>query len=272
MLAQFPTGFGGKCLLNGMTFTPDGQRLRVASESSSEILEFDGDGNWSVVLNSLDGIDNPLGGNSIAYDRSGNFFVFNDGKAINPKIMKFPGGKPPGSLFAGPSQGVRAGPSPIAAAPDGNLYYNPSTYGPLLIPGAILRYAPDGSVSLFDIFEGQGITSLAVDAENNLYVSTQSIGPSAGIWRYENGNPTTKQQVSSELLAGAIALSPDGGTLYSNGGIVAIDLNTGAKKLLGTYPPVTGSPGWGAGLALYVPEPSSLLCLTMMWLVLLRRR
>lgn len=256
LFAELPKGPFGHCGLNGMAFTPDGKHLRVSSYYSSSILQFAGDGTWTVALDASAGIAGPAGGNNIGYDSNGDFFVFNYGGWPDNKIMKFPGGSAPGTVFAGPSQGVSGGQGPIAIAPDGALYYNPGLYGPNALQGAILRYSSNGAFSVFDILE-KDVGSLAIDREGNLYLN------GGGTWKYPKGDPDKKELLwAFSVWPNAIAVAADQQFLYGvdetgpspmSGRVWAIHTGTGEATLLSVGPGVAGA-SWGWGLAV-CPRP-----------------
>ena len=83
--------------MTGLTFTPDGTRLRASALVTSEILEFDPDGKFTVVLDADDGISGPGGTNNITYDGEGNFYVVNAGSNT---LMRFPPDGGPGTVLA----------------------------------------------------------------------------------------------------------------------------------------------------------------------------
>lgn len=256
LFAELPS-----CNLYGLAFTPDGKGLRVAAGFAKTVYEVAGDGSWKVALGPEHGLTFPAGTNNLSYDADGNFFV-NNGPPV-PNIMKYPGGQPPGTVFAGLSNGT-FGAGGLANALDGSLYYRPQFYPEPNQFGAILRYSPAGVMTVFDNV-GKMLGGLAVDAADNLYaLSTQ------GLYRYEGGDPSKRSLVYSGFMdpENAIAMSIDGETVYTIlGGIDAINVQSGTITTLAQLPPELLPSGWGAGIAVYVPELSSLPFLLLSFLV-----
>src|SRR5262245_22057296 len=83
---------------SGVTFTPDGSRLRVSNDEAGAIFEVDGDGNVEIALPN---VGSSQAGNNIAYDPSGNFY-FVDGL----HILRFPAAGGPPEVFADFQDGV----------------------------------------------------------------------------------------------------------------------------------------------------------------------
>ena len=93
-------------LLSGLTFTPDGTRLRASAWARHAILEFDSEGNFTVVLDLFDGIAFPGGFNNLAYDEDGNFYVVN---SFGNGLLRFPADGGPRTVFADRADGVIVG-------------------------------------------------------------------------------------------------------------------------------------------------------------------
>lgn len=251
-------------VLSGLAFTPDGSRLRASNFLHSQILEFDGDGNYSVALDSRDGVVGPFGSNNLAYDPAGNFFVVTSW----PNIMRFPAGGGPGSVFADPLDGIRA-PSAVAAGPTGDLFY----LQPGSVDGRVIRFTPGGEAHPFP---DQHATLLAgamtFDDLGDLYVWFGD-----GVHRYVDGDPGRREFVASSPTVydnPSIVFSPVDGNIYLGGGgyFYSLDRATGTTELVAVVQMTDRFSAPGIGMTVFVPEPNS--CLTMMFIAgaLLRRR
>lgn len=247
------------CGLNGgLEFTPDGSRLRAVSLYTSSILDISPDGRLSIAYDAADGITAPGGYNNLAFDTAGNFYV---GQVTKNLIMKFPNDTGPGQLLVKEAPPNMFGPGSLDVAPDGDLYF---TANGGLVP-QVLHIKPDGSYTSFLPPAGTAMRSLTVDSEENVYVSlhgTLKPGPSQShIFVYPGGDPSAAYSVWSGPGGSGfptIRLSADEQTLYAVVGTVVFQLDIAAGRLtkLGDLPPF-----WvpGAGLALYIPEPSASL-------------
>jgi DNA-binding beta-propeller fold protein YncE len=245
--AVIPQGLCGG--LSGLAFTPDGRRLRASVFQSNVILEFDSAGNREIALGAGNGIAGPLGSNNIAYDRAGNFYVVN---FWTDQILQFPAGGGPALVYGDRSSGIHA-PGPITIPPNGDLYY--------ALDGSreLLRFTGPQTGSLFDRLS-TGILSLASDSSGAVYVLAVD-----GIYRYEEGNPSTREFLASVPLSpvpASIALSPDESELYvtNANALFGIDTETGAVRPLASFSFIPGIVA-GSGISVYVPEPSTLLLL-----------
>ncbi len=202
-LPLFRQSLSGECAqMHGLTFTPDGTGLRAALGSSSQIVEFDSEGNMTVVLDADDGITVPT---AIAYDAYGNFYVVVT-TGLMDRILRFPATGGPATVFFEPTEEVGWG--PIVFAADGDLYYGRST-------GAchVLRIAPDGSVFLFDEYTPNFCPrALTADRDGFLYV-----GLAGGeIFRYRAGDPASRELlVDSGAGVYAMTMSLDQSRIYS---------------------------------------------------------
>ena len=248
--------------LTGLTFTPDGAALRASVWLPSTILEFDGNANVGVALGPGDGILGPLGSNNIAYDADGNFYVVNLGSR---NIMRFPAGGGPGTIFANLSDGI-TGPGPIALAPNGDLYF--------AVAGRreIMRFSGPHQGTLFDTLpaEAIGVASLTVDGSNNLFVLGLE-----GIYRYEGGNPGSRQHladVRASFQFASMTIAPDDSALYvaALNRVFSIDPDAGTVTELGFIDPTYVVAG--SGVAVYIPEPSTLILLLIGLAAGVRRR
>ena len=238
--------------LNGLSFTPDASALRAAVFLPNVILELDGNANTRVALDVRNGLAGPLGWNGIAYDQQDRFYVVNFG---NDTILRFPAGGGPAIVFGDRSDGVR-GPGPITPAPNGDLYYAAAGLDD------ILRFTGPGEAALFDTLPPQtfGVDSLATDSSGNLFVLTVD-----GLFRYDAGDPSSRRllaELGGSPAFSAIALSPDEGTIYvaDVNRIFSVDAQLGTVANLGF---IDAPPGLlvGGGIAVYVPEPSTLILL-----------
>lgn len=128
----------------GLAFTPDGQYLRVGSFWDSQVLQIDGDGNFSVALGPEDGLNPPNGFNNLAYGAAGNFFV---GTVLPTRILKFPAEGTPPTVFANRQDGI-IGSTSLSFAPTGALYAT------VFDGGLTYRFDPDGGGEQFTSITG----------------------------------------------------------------------------------------------------------------------
>lgn len=225
----FADSESGLCIVNGLRFTPDGGRLLAANAGRNQILAFHPDGTNEVILDSSDGVFSPVGANCLAFDRGGDLYVLN---AESSTILRFPRDGPGATVFADYGDGIDDR-GALEFSPGGDLFYAGD------LAEAIIRINPAGQASIFD--DNVGFRSLAFDDRENLFAA----GGSA-VYRYDGPgpDPTTRR-----LLAGgfccesAIALSPDGRTLYFAEGVGrahAIDPDTGASRLIADFSELSG--------------------------------
>jgi sugar lactone lactonase YvrE len=230
-----------------VAFTPDGEYLRVSMPFGNTVVEIDGNGQATLALSGANGLRTPSG---LAYGADESFFVVN---SIN--IVRFPAGSTQPTVFAGRKQGVRF-PGAIALAPDGDVYY-----GSLGQDRKILRFSPTGEPTFFDSWPGPGsVLDLAVDSQGTLYALSGVRG--GELYRYAQGDPAARKLFASGFMPGvgstSLVLSPDERTVFvgGNGVVVAVDTFSGAARI------VNDRLDWaGAGIAYYVPEPSTLVAL-----------
>ena len=215
--------------VTGLTFTPDGTRLRASQLINSRILEFDAEGNVEVVLDSTDGISGPWGSNNLAYDDEGNFYVVNAG---NRTIMKFPADGSPETVFADSTDGI-AGPGAIAFAADGDLYFANVQGG-----NFVLRITPDGEASLFDDYGNDDPWALTADDAGHVYVGLEN----AILYRYDAGDPDSREVLVSFPFGAtfSMTMSPDQGSIYvgspSFQQLFAVDVTDGTVSSLAEFP------------------------------------
>lgn len=258
IFAEFSEDLCG--LVSGLSFTPDGTRLRASAFWHNAIVAIDGDANMEVALDADDGIRGPGGSNNLAYDIAGNFFVANFSA---PNIMRYPADGGPGTVFADLADGVTAS-GPIDDAPDGGLYYAP------VGTRRLRHFDAAGNGVLLDMLP-EGIESLSVDSIGNVYVLT-----SQAIYRYEQGNPSTREVLAVIPFIGAgstIIVAPGDSFLYASVGaaIYRVGATEGEVAFLGNVQ-VEDPYNYGAGLAFYVPEPSTLALIVPAMVLILQRR
>jgi sugar lactone lactonase YvrE len=247
----------GHCgFITGLTFTPDGSRLRASVYNPSAILEFDSDGNFTTALGPPDGVFGPLGGNNIAYDRDDNFYVLG-----GLRILRFPAEGGPGEIYGDNPNGI-IGPGPIALAPNGNLFYGPANAQ----VRTIWRFTGPGQSAIFDTLPSNtSLASLAVDSAGNVFASTDS-----GIYRYSGGDPATRTWISPVGGAGgysAMTLAPDESALFVSDAsrISSVNPVTGESRLLVTLPVEPEFENAGYGIAVAIPEPAALACFVLLF-------
>ncbi|MCC6360955.1 MAG: hypothetical protein IT450_19620 [Phycisphaerales bacterium] len=235
--------------MTGLTFTPDGSRLRASVYHQSAIVEFDSAGTMSVALGPGDGIAGPLGGNNIAYDREEKFYV-----AGGRRIMRYPAEGGPGEVYGDISDGVR-GDGPIALGPNGDLFYG---LAGLVTFREIFRFTGPGQSEVFDTLpQNTSLGSLAVDAAGNVFAAT-----SGGTYRYDAGDPARRTWISPAGAAGgpsSMTYSTYEDALYiaSSNRITRIDPHSGETELLVTLPVDTEYEDSGYGVAIAIPEPAT---------------
>jgi DNA-binding beta-propeller fold protein YncE len=194
-----------------------------------------------------------LGGNNIAYNAAGDFFVANSSRTI----LRFPAEGGPSQVYGDLSSGVRSA-GPIAIAPNGDLYY--------AVPNSsffrqILRFTAAGQSEVFDTLPQGNLTSLAVDSAGNVFAATVY-----GLFRYDHGDPASRRLLSAvgRYPDMSIALSPDESEVYMDdaGSVYAIGAESGNVDMLA---PFVGDQGFasGPGIAVALPEPVVLCMLAV---------
>jgi hypothetical protein len=229
----------GQSGTSDLLFTPDGTRLLDAMFVPDRIGAITPAGTVEPYLGPADGLNNPW---AMTYDPAGNLFVI----GTDAKVLRFPADGGPGEVFADAADGI-GGRGPLAASPQGDLYYAQIETSP-----NIIRVTPDGVGSVFATLD-QGIVSLCTDSAGNLFI--QGTGD---LFRIDAGDPTTLRVLNS---AGGtqftnIRLSEDEAFLYYQFGalIYRFDALTGSGTYLGQIPS-TPDHYEGTGMAVYVPEP-----------------
>jgi len=225
--------------ISGMTFSPDGRRLRVASELIGAILEFDAQGNLTIPLYWRDGIATPSGVNCIAYDDDGNFYVANYG-GLN--VLKFPAEGGPAQVLDeyDPNDVPNhvATPIGLAVAPDGTVYVMDYWLTRLV------RISPQGQASLWDTYTGHNaeLVTLTVDQEGTVFLLEWD-STNAGLYRYFQGAPVREPfvlsppQTTSGCGIEVLNMSMDRSELASLGGFVPSQ----AGVCMLSIDPVTGT-------------------------------
>jgi secreted PhoX family phosphatase len=198
--------------------------LYVANAGNNTIEEFGSSGTGSVFATATSGLDFPT---DLAFDSSGNLFVAN---AANNTIVEF-NSSATGSVFATASSGLDM-PEGLAFDSSGNLYvanYNDT----------ILKFNTNGVASTFATAGVSNPQGLAFDSSGQGSVFATHL---------TNGNPS---------VSGPEGLAFDSsGDLYvanHNGGDV-LEINPEGE--MSVFASGFGDP---AGIAIEVPEPSSLL-------------
>ncbi len=253
LFAEIPDGLCG--VTTGLAFTPDGTALRTASFWNSTILEINGDGNTSIALGPQNGIAGPGGQNGIAYNATGDFFVFNIFD-----VLKFPAaGGPP--VIVGPEIW---GPGPLAVGPGGDVYIGDPGVGSA--SSTILRLTPDGALTTFDA--DHGALSLTTASNGDLFALSGT-----SLFQYVGGDPLSRGLVASlgpVASSSSIALSLDEETVFwaSAGHLFSVDIATGSVVELVDLPGFSA----GAGIAVAVPEPALLIPSMAVLVRFVRRR
>ncbi len=217
--------------LTSLVFAPDGTQLRGSALIPDQILEFDSEGNISVPLDADDGIASPEGGNNIAYDAGGNFYVTNAGTAT---LMRFPAEGGPGTMIADWCDGIRAW-TAIAFAADGDLYLTPGGNGCVAGHNYLLRFAPpDWEVSIFDAYpDNVGAWAVAADRSGFVYVQRSGATGFNDLVRYRVGDSGSLEVLVSPLETARLTMSPDQTRVYvhnadSGTRVLAVDVRDGS--------------------------------------------
>jgi sugar lactone lactonase YvrE len=247
VFAEVPDALCG--VMRGLTFTPDGSKLRAGIWLGSKVLEIDGSGNVTQVLGSADGIAGPNGSNDLAYAANGDFYVANE---FTRNILKFPAAGGPGEVFADLFDGITSGGN-LGFAPNGDLYWGEDG------GDTILRFDPSGQGQVFGPPLG-GIDTLTVSSSGDVYVGIHN----GTVARFTAGNPGSLEFLTPPFYSGgfaAMTFSPDESLLYiaSLNTVYSVDPGTGGVGVVASVP-VFG-PWFGTGIAVAVPEPSALALL-----------
>lgn len=161
----------------GVTFMPDGSRLRVGNENSTSIYEVDPYGNVERVLGWEDGVFVGQATDNLAYGLNGDFYI-----SQGPQVLRFAASGGPAEVFADFQDGL-VGHGPIEVAPDGSVYCGTGS-------GArIYRFTPEGQGSLFDeLTPGSfDVGGLAANSQGSVFTVSWS-----GLYRYDFGDPASR--------------------------------------------------------------------------------
>lgn len=255
VFATIPEEFCGG--LTGLTFTPDGQYLRASAAIAGSILEIDGAGNVGVALDREDGLVFPIGASNLAYDRAGNFWV---GDMFPPRVLRFPvtGGAPDVILNSSNDLVDLA-----AMAPDrsGDMWVAQHE----LSPPNLYRISAEGTVQPLHV-NGTNPRAIAADHFGNVYIHSGLLG----VYLLPNGDPTLPILLAVDVPVGSLALSANQRQLYVVGvnELAVVDLPSGD---IADMWDIAGSNA-GEGMAVFVPEPTTLALVTGALLVLRTRR
>lgn len=256
--AEFPAENAG--IVSSLAFRPDGTGLLASNADHDQIVEIDGSGAARTAYESADGIEFPMGFNGLAFNAAGDLFV-----AQSPHILRIPAdGSTPQSFADLPNPAINL--ASLAFSPAGTLYVVPAGQD------FVYTLDADGAHTLFDTLPlGSQASSVATDPSGNLYVLATN-----GLYRYEGGDAARRERVGNfqGRYVAAMIFSPMHDTLFATYGrtLYSIDPQTGESQLLGDAPAEDGYNG-GVGLAVFVPEPTSLVLISALFgLATLHRR
>ena len=196
--------------------------LLCSSFANSEILEFDSQGNGTVLYDSSDGLVGPFGENGLAYDAAGDLYVSD---YLATQILRFPVGGGAATVFADSTDGIYT-PDGLAFAANGDLYV--ANRG----SQRVLKIDATGSASVFDALPDDPYT-IVIRGNGDIYVATYN---TRTIYRYPGGD-LAQRHVLATLSTNSgnpgMALSLDGTTLYytsnNTGNLWVIDADSGTK-------------------------------------------
>ena len=254
ILADSSTGL---CIVHGLTFTPDGNALRALGQADISVMDFDSAGNGSVIYDRTLGFGIPGGQNALAFDRLGYFYLYSGDRL---EILRFPpDGSVPPTVFADRWDGLLSrGAGGMAFSRGGDLFVANNNRH-------VLRFDPDGEVSVFDEFPvGQDPLTLAFDRQGNLFVGVEAFG-SSRIYRYDGGRVENKRLLGEipGFFYFTLTLSLDQREIYvtTEAAVYAYDANSGARRVLHTFPRGNDRTFGGLGIAVYVPPtPGDIDC------------
>ncbi len=243
------------CVVSGLLFTPDGERLFLLNWAESTVLSFLPDGSSEIYLDASDGLAAPSGANGLAFDAGGDLYVAN----WNSRILRFPADGGPATVFADWKDGLLGG-GALDFAPNGDLFYCG------IYADGVIRITPEGKGSLFDPLPGPG--SLGFDRAGNLFVAAGQAGVGATIYRYDDADPDTRRILAEGFLgwsgqANPLTLSPDGSTVYyadGGGELYAVDADDGEITYVGNIdlPGLRGHGMYAAGLTFPPVSPGDI--------------
>lgn len=201
--------------ITDMIFTPDATRLRVAQYVKNRILEFDSDGNYTILYDVSDGIFAPTSANCMTFDAQGNFYV-----SVFHSILKFAANSQTREVYASNINDPFIGESgPIAFDSLGYLYYTNDGGGGQ--PARMLQFSAPNSRVVFQTSFMTTPNSLQGDSCGHLFVAYRQGPKYPGvemISRFQNGDPATEsvliEGASSLGFSPRIALDPTQTILY----------------------------------------------------------
>jgi len=253
--------------VSGLAFTPHGSRLRASLLLKNQIVEFDSEGHMTVLYDSTDGINGPLGFNNLAYDRQQppSFYVLN---ASAGNILRFPPDGSPPTVFADSGDGI-LGRGAIAFAPDGDLYFANLSGGWYL-----QRITPEGDGFLFENY-GNLICPVAVTADDagDVYIGLTRANGQGDLLRYHAGDPASKEVLATGfpfILTWVMTMSPDQSLIYAatvTDALYGFNPTTGATTFLAQVD--VSSDLSPEGIAVVPPAPSMIPAVSTWGLVVL---
>ncbi len=241
--------------VTGLVFTPDGTRLRVAQYFNSRILEFDADGNFSVLYDSSDGIVLPLSDKCMTYDAAGNFYV-----SVWRKILRFAPGSATAEVYASfPTDPLITHSGPLTVDLAGRLYYGSVPGG--ATPSRILRFQGPNQRSIFVASSPRAAVSLQADTCGQIFAGLDGgLPPNAPpqIVTYDNEDSSSRKVLvegyDSLNSTPYIAFNPQQSSLYvviwHPSAVSRLDLSSG---VLSTVAEISDKYATLAGIAV-VPD------------------
>ncbi|MBL8881035.1 MAG: hypothetical protein JNG88_18115 [Phycisphaerales bacterium] len=200
------------------------------------MIEFDAAGNGAVILTGANGLTGPFGGNCLAWDTLGRFFVINEYGFQALLRYEYASRNP--LVLADWQDGLRGGGGIIV---DRN--------GDVLVASRFLqRVTPDGEVSVIDPYFGSNgfpfARSVAIDRRHNrLYVAADhGVFPRGRIHRYRGFDPGTREMILTGFrpldTAITIVLSNDDAELLivDESNLYSVNVETLEQRVLFTAP------------------------------------
>ena len=242
--------------IEALIFTPDGTKLRAAQRLRNRILEFDSEANPTILYDGSDGIAIPIGGNAMAYDKEGNFFV-----SGFDRIVRFPAGSDISEIYADRVTDplIATGAGAIAVDASGDVYIGRDTLG----SGRIVRFQGPHNGSLFETFpQGVVVRSLISDSCGHLFAALDPFSTTdpRQLLRYIAGD-SNSEELLAEFLSVLVfaALDPSESVVYAieyGGRVYQVSIDDGVVT-----PIIVGINGGrglveGIGIAVVpVPDP-----------------
>jgi len=213
-------------LLNGasaVAFSPAGTLL-CSNYYSSEVREFDSNGDGSLLYDATAGVSGPFGENGLAWDAGGDLYV---SCFLSNQILRFPANGSGPTVFVDGGDGI--------VRPDGLAF---DANGDLLVANresfTILKIDPSGAASLFDTLP-EDPYSIVVRSNGDLYVACCAPGSTPDvIYRYPSGDASQRAPfaTTSAFMNPALQFDPHEDWLYFTsydvGNLVQIDPDTGS--------------------------------------------